>query len=150
MATGQGGYYTNGLTIGANTDIDGSGLVAVDTQNANGTAPQTLAFTTDQIKAGSFQTLAAAGASQGNAAVISKARVFVTVTASTQGVKLPTAVAGAQVQINAPATVGVKVYPFLADKFSGVATNTAVVLASGKANIYSAIDALTWRVMKGG
>lgn len=149
MAVGQGGYYTKGLTIGANTDLNGSGLVPVDTQETSGAVPQTLAFTTDQIKAGSFETLAATGATQGGAAQISKSRVFVTVTASTQGVKLPTAVAGARVEINAPATVGVKVYPFSGDKFSGVATNTAVVIASGKGNIYNAIDSLTWRVIKG-
>lgn len=149
MAVGQGGYYTNNLKIGANTDLGVGALVPVDTQNANGSAPQTLAFTVDQIGAGTFQTLAATGSTQGGAAQITAHRVFVTVTASTQGVKLPTAVTGAQVMINAASTVGVKVYPFTGDKFSGVATNTAVVIASGKGNIYNAIDSLTWRVIKG-
>lgn len=149
MATGQGGYYTNNLTIGDNSDLDGSGLIAVDLQSEGGAAPQTLAFTTDQLGAGSFETLAAAGATQGDAAQISARRVFVTVTASTQGVKLPEAVAGAQVSVMTSPTVGVKVYPATGDVIAGAATNAAVALASGNGNIYNAIDATTWRVIAG-
>lgn len=95
------------------------------------------------------QTLAAAGATQGTASAISKSAVYVTVTASTQGIKLPTAAEGKRVVIFSAPTVGVKVYPFSGDKIGAAATNTAVVLASGKGNIYQAIDATTWRVVKG-
>ncbi len=74
---------------------------------------------------------------------------MVTVTASTEGVKLPAAVTGQRVEIFAAATVGVKVYPATGDKLLGQATNAAVLLAAGKANIYQAADATTWRVLKG-
>ena len=149
MAVGSGGFYTNNLTIGDNSDLDGAGLVPVDLQSDGGAAPQTLAFTTDQLGAGSFEILAAAGASQGNAAQISKRRVFVTVTASTQGVKLPTAVAGAEVIVCAASAVGVKVYPFLGDRIQGAATNAAVALVLNKSSIFEAVDSINWRVVKG-
>lgn len=149
MATGQGGYYTHGLTIATATNLPSTGLVPVDTQAPNGSAPQTLAATVDQVAAGSFQTLAAVGATQGTAAQITARRVFVTVTASTEGVKLPIIVVGDEHIVVAPSTVGVKVYPGANQRFSGVATNTAVVVASAKGNIYEAINANTWRVIKG-
>lgn len=95
-------------------------------------------------------TVAAAGATQGNATSVSAARVcIVTVTASTQGIKLPVAVTGLRVEVFAAQTVGVKVYPASGAKLQGAATNVAVVLASNKANIYQAINGTTWRVIKG-
>lgn len=95
------------------------------------------------------QILAAAGATQGNAAAITKDVVIVTVTASTQGVKLPTAVTNRQIRVHCPGTVGVKVYPNTNDKISTASTNVAVALVADKANIYIAKDATTWAVMKG-
>lgn len=99
-----------------------------------------------------FTTVAAAGATQGNATAIADAAVTVkvTVTASTEGVKLPTAVTGKRVEIFADPSVGVKVYPFLNDKIGSASTNTAVALAKNKSNIYQAFDAVTWRVVVGG
>lgn len=93
--------------------------------------------------------LAAAGATQGNAAAITTGFVIVTVTASTQGVKLPTAVTGLTVKVACPGTKGVKVYPFAGDKISTAATNVAVALVADKTNVYWAKDALTWTVLKG-
>lgn len=95
------------------------------------------------------QIVAAAGASQGTATAISKSLVFVTVTASTEGVKLPTAATGVQVQVICPGTVGVKVYPFTGDKIDAGSTNIAQALVAGKANIYSAKDATSWYTLKG-
>ncbi len=93
--------------------------------------------------------LAAAGATQGNAAAITKAFIIVTVSASTEGVKLPTASTGLTVKVACPGTKGVKVYPFAGDKISTAATNTAVALVADKTNIYWAKDATTWTVLKG-
>lgn len=95
------------------------------------------------------QTLAAAGATQGNAAAITSSVVMVTVTASTQGVKLPTAVTGLQVTICAASGKGVKVYPFSGDRIQGAATNAAVALVLNKSSIFIAADAVNWRVVKG-
>lgn len=95
------------------------------------------------------QIVAAAGATQGTATQITKSTVSVTVTASTQGVKLPTAATGKRVTVFAAASVGVKVYPATGDNLLGSATNAAVVLAAGKANIYQAVNASVWRVLVG-
>lgn len=95
------------------------------------------------------QILVAAGATQGTAGVITKSRVIVTVTASTQGVKLPTAVTGLEVAVRVPGTVGVKVYPFAGDKIDAASTNSAQALVAGKGNIFLARDAVTWVTIKG-
>ncbi len=75
--------------------------------------------------------------------------MVVTVTASTQGVKLPTAATGRIVRVAVGGTVGVKVYPFAGDKISTASTNVAVLLAADKTNVYLAKDAVTWLVQKG-
>lgn len=95
------------------------------------------------------QTLAAAGATQGNAAQITGKRVVVTVTASTQGIKLPVAVAGLEVEVYAAPTVGVKVYPNTNGKIGASSTNASVTLAAAKASKYVAISATSWRVLTG-
>lgn len=95
------------------------------------------------------QVLAAVGATQGNAGVITKSRVIVTVTASTEGVKLPVAATGMEVRVHVPGTIGVKVYPNTNGKIDAVATNTAQALVAGKANIYFARDTTRWVTLKG-
>jgi hypothetical protein len=95
------------------------------------------------------QVLAAAGATQGTAGVITGGTVIVTVTASTQGVKLPVASTGAQCKVFMPGTVGVKVYPNTNARLDTTATNIAVVLVAGKANVYYARDATRWITDKG-
>lgn len=95
------------------------------------------------------QVLAAAGATQGGAGVIASSNVIVTVTASTQGVKLPTAATGLSIRVFCPGTIGVKVYPAANGKLDAIATNTAVVLVAGKANVYFARDATRWLTEKG-
>lgn len=95
------------------------------------------------------QVLAAFGATQGTAGVIAASRVIVTVTASTEGVKLPVATTGMEVRVHVPGTIGVKVYPNTNGKLDASSTNTAVVLAAGKATIYFARDTTRWVTMKG-
>lgn len=98
----------------------------------------------------STQTLAAAGATQGNAALITGAGgvVIVTVTASTQGVKLPIAVPGMRVEVWADPAVGVKVYPNTGAQIGAGSTNAAVALVKNKAGIYQAVSAAKWRVLQ--
>jgi hypothetical protein len=95
------------------------------------------------------QVLAAAGATQGTAGVITSPTVVVTVTASTEGVKLPVAATGMSIKVFCPGTIGVKVYPGLNGKLDTSSTNVAVVLVAGKANIYFARDTTRWITDKG-
>ncbi len=95
------------------------------------------------------QTLAAAGATQGDAAAITSSVVMVTVTASTEGVKLPTAATGLQVTVCAASAKGCKVWPFAGDRIQGAATNAAIALVLNKSSIFIAADAVNWRVVKG-
>jgi hypothetical protein len=100
----------------------------------------------------SIQIVAAAGATQGNATAISALRgliVKVTVTASTEGVKLPVASTGLEVRVLADPLVGVKVYPFLNGIIGSAATNAAVALVKNKGNIYIGMDTRRWRVIVG-
>ena len=113
------------------------------------TTIQATTFVQNGIGTYTAQTAAAAGATQGTATQITNSAVIVTVTASTQGVKLPVAAAGKRVLIFGAQTVGVKVYPASGNLISGAATNAAVLLAAGKGNIYQAVDGTTWRVIKG-
>jgi hypothetical protein len=95
------------------------------------------------------QTLAATGATQGNAAQITAQLVFVTITASTEGVKLPSAVPGMEVTVCADTAKGVKVYPATNAKIGSAATNVAVALAANKTAKYYAFSTTQWRVMTG-
>lgn len=95
--------------------------------------------------------VAAFGATQGTATAIPDAavEVIVTVTASTEGVKLPTAVTGKSITIFADPAIGVKVYPFLNDKIEATATNVAVALVKAKATRYYAKNAFQWVALTG-
>lgn len=95
--------------------------------------------------------LAAAGATQGNASVIpdTASIITVTVTASTQGVKLPTAATGKRVTVAAASAKGVKVYPATNDRIHGAATNAALALPLNRTYTFIAVDTATWRVQKG-
>lgn len=143
------GLLTNGMTVLPINQITSTAEIPVDTEFANGASPQSAAMTVDQLSVGSFGILAAAGATQGNAAQITAMVTIVTVTASTEGVKLPAAATGLMRRVFCPGTIGVKVYPFTGDKISTAATNAAVALVADKANIYIAKDSVTWAVQKG-
>ncbi len=99
------------------------------------------------------QILSAAGASQGTATAITKALAIVTVatTASTHGVRLPTAATGLMVYVaNAATTFGIKIYPATNGKIGAAATNvTDTVLAKNKANLYIAKNTTFWVVQRG-
>ena len=93
-------------------------------------------------------TVAAAGATLGTATAISSAarEVYATATASTEGVKLPTAVTNTLIRVWASAAVGVKVYAAAAGQKIGAATTatTAVAIAKNTATSFLAINATNW------
>jgi hypothetical protein len=99
------------------------------------------------------QILTAAGATQGNATAITGGNALITValTASTKGVRLPTAVTGMLVRIGNLATFGVKVYPATNGKIGAASTNSAdsTVLAINKGNVYWAQNTTKWVVFRG-
>lgn len=97
------------------------------------------------------QLIAAAGASQGNAtAITSKNVIVVTVTASTEGIKLPVAVTGIEVTVANGAAHGVKIYPNTNGKIGAASTNAAdTVLAINKENKYKAVNTTFWVVLRG-
>lgn len=100
--------------------------------------------------AGPPQLVAAAGATQGAATLITLAYAVLTVcTASARGVKLPVAITGLEVEFYSGTTQGVKVYPNANAKFANAATNAAAVQAGFKANTYRARNTTTWDVQKG-
>jgi hypothetical protein len=82
-------------------------------------------------------TVAAAGATHGNATAIPNTAVWinVTTTASTEGVKFVALVTGRSQILKAPTTKGFKVYATGA-KIDGTATNTALLIASNKAVLF--------------
>ena len=100
-------------------------------------------------------TVAAAGASQGTATQIPAGAntILITVTASTEGVKLPTAVvAGRSITIFADTAKGCKVYPGSAGQSINAATTatTAFALVLNTSTEFIAVSTTKWRTVKGG
>lgn len=95
--------------------------------------------------------VAAFGATQGTATVIpaNAVDIIVTVTASTEGVKLPVAVTGRSLTIFADPAIGVKVYPNTNAKIEAAATNVAVTLVKAKATRYYAKSTTQWLALTG-
>jgi hypothetical protein len=100
----------------------------------------------------SIQIVKAAGATQGNATSINSNLglvVKVTVTASTEGIKLPVASTGFSLEVYADPSVGVKVYPATGGIINAAATNAAFTLVKAKGAIFTAFDKTHWRVIAG-
>lgn len=126
-----------------------AGSVAATTLSTTGNVTQSLSAST---YTGGYQTVTAAGATQGAATAItgSKAIITVALTASTKGVRLPTAATGLEVLIANAATFGVKVYPASNGKLGASATNAAIVLAINKVTRYIAVNTTRWILQVGG
>lgn len=152
MALSPSGFNTIGLPLLSDAQVTSGMLVVVDTEIANGSAPQGAALTVNQISAGAFGTVAAAGATQGNATALptTAQRILVTVTASTEGVILPTAATGKVRRIFVPGTVGAKIYPPVGGFIDAGSQNASITLAAGKGIEFTASDATHWKTsMKG-
>lgn len=147
------GWLTNGLPQVLPGALTGVEQLPIDTELTGGQSPLSAYINSAAFGLG-FQTVAAAGASQGNATAISlpAATVAITVTASTEGVKLPAVSTGARFLLMASPTVGNKVYAAAAGQKIGTATTatTAFVMAANTSTLFVGIDTSHWRVQKGG
>ena len=103
---------------------------------------------------GGLLTVAAAGASVGTATAIPATAyiVNVTVTASTEGVKLPTASTGRELTLLTPTTKGYKVYGGAAGQLINANTTntTSYAIVTLKPVTFYGVDATHWRAQKGG
>jgi hypothetical protein len=98
----------------------------------------------DQLKL-AVDTVAAAGANQGNAAAIPAAGI-VTVTAAdaAKGVRLPTAVAGRVIILKNIDNAVLKVYPATGGKINVLADNASLDMAARTATLLFATSATQW------
>lgn len=142
MALGQGGYYTNNLTIATMAQLGESQLVPVDTQAPNGSAPQTLAVPIGllgaQTNVGGIAVTARAGGGQTLATQLDYGISVVTVVATAaDSVKLPPAVAGSWCFVrNADAADSMTVFGGGTSTIDGVASATGNAQAAGKGKLY--------------
>lgn len=144
------GWLTNGVGVTQVGALTGNEQFNVDTEYAGGVSPQSTALSLGQLGISGPQLLTATGATQGAATQITAPVAIITVsTASARGVKLPSAATGLRVWLSSLCTQGTKVYPFLGDRISSVATNTASVIAGFKSEMFIAKDQNTWALFKG-
>lgn len=145
------GTDLNNLVLPLN-NLQGNGTSASLTASALAIGTSTALANAGTLKI-QPQIVSTAGASQGNATAITKALAIITVntTASTHGVRLPTAATGLMVWIaNAATTFSFKIYPATNGKIGAAATNaTDTVLAKNKANLYIALNTTYWAVQRG-
>lgn len=97
------------------------------------------------------QLLAAAGSnSQANAGAITSSLVIVTtVSATTRGVRLPTAATGLMVQIMNDAATTVKVYPATNGSIGAASTNGNTTIATRKGTTFVARNTTHWIAQAG-
>jgi hypothetical protein len=126
---------------------------SIDGTTVGGTTPGSGSFTTLKVtgfETNGIQSIAAAGATQGAAAKITQPFAIITVsTASARGVVLPAVATGLRVYLASACTQGTKVYPGSGAQILSSATNTAVVIAGFKANLYMGLNKTKWVLFKG-
>lgn len=137
-------------------NLSGNGTrqaLTASTINANGVATLSGGGVYSGAQKDTLTTVAAAGATLGTATAIPATAnaVLVTVTASTEGIKLPTAATGLVVTVLADPSVGNKVYAAAAGQVIGAnsTATTAYVLVKNTVTIFYAISATKWRTAKG-
>ena len=149
VAAGGAGYMIADGFLGApsSTDIANNVLSTQPATFPNGS-------TVSGAQKGSLVTVAAAGATLGTATAIPGTAyiVNVTVTASTEGVKLPTASTGREMTLLTPTTKGYKVYGAAAGQLINANTTatTAYAVTTLKPVTFYGVDATHWRAQKGG
>lgn len=144
MATGQGGFYTNNLTIATAAQLSNAELVAVDTQNPAGSPPQTLAVTLGLLAQNNLtaNTITAhAGGGQASAFQLDYGVSNITVVGSAaDSVKLPPALPGKWCYLrNSDSTDSMTVFGYGTDTIDGVASATGNAQAAGKGKLYFCI-----------
>lgn len=89
-------------------------------------------------------SVAATGSVQGDAASILEGLTVVTAADATKGVILPTAIAGARVEVKNGAAAVLKVYPATGAAINAIAANGAISLAASVSAIFVATSATQW------
>lgn len=114
----------------------------VDSATVGGLTATNATFSGLQL---SVETVAAAGANQGNAAAIPSAGI-VTVTAAdaAKGVRLPTATAGRVIILKNVDNAVLKVYPATGGKINVLADNASLDMAARTATVLFATSATQW------
>lgn len=96
-------------------------------------------------------TLAALGATQGNAALVTSRKVVISASVSTEGVKLPVWATGLEVDLINGGAIPPKVWPNTNAKIAANASNAAdaTKLAAFKNTIYKAVGTNLWIPFRG-
>lgn len=88
--------------------------------------------------------------SQANSTLLSTPlNIIAAISATTRGVRLPTAAAGLIYMVINAATTGMNVYPHTNGKIHTGSTNAAYDLLKAKAVLFAARDTNTWQVLIG-
>lgn len=131
-------------------------LALINPLNGNGAAqPISVSnFTQNGVLTVTPQVIAAAGQTQGSATAITSGKAVVTAvaTATHNGVQLPVASTGLEVEVVSGVTPGgFKVYPASGGKIGAATTNSADTtnLAALKTNRYIAVNKTLWSVQRG-
>lgn len=143
---GTGGYSTTGFPIATMASLAEGQLISVDTQNPNGSSPQTIAVPIGligaQMNLGSAAVTARAGGGQANATQLEYGISNVTVVATAaDSVKLPPAIPGSYCYVrNSDAADSMTVFGYGTDTIDGVASATGNAQAAGKGKLYFCIS----------
>jgi hypothetical protein len=145
MATGQGGFWTNGVTIATAADIDSSTLLPADTQNPNGATPQSLAVPLGLIgQAADVATgiTAHAGGGAASAYQLDYGVSNVTIVGTNaDSVKLPAAIAGKWCFIsNQDSAQSIQIFGGGTSTINGVAYGTGVAQAAGLSGLFYCVS----------
>lgn len=94
------------------------------------------------------QVATAAGSnSQANSTLITKSvAIIATVSATTRGVRLPSAATGLTVRVMNNGATSARVWPFSGDRIAAAATNASTTLAKQVGRLYIAQNANTWAI----
>lgn len=155
------GYVTADGFLGAQStaDINNQRLSTQPALTPNGITSTGIITATGGVaitgaQSGGLTTVAAAGATQGTATAIPASAyiVNVTVTVSTEGVKLPTASTGREITLLTPTTKGYKVYGAAAGQLINANTTatTAYAVSTLKPVTFYGVDTTHWRAQKSG
>lgn len=142
---GTGGYSTTGFPVATSDQVGPQQLISVDTENPNGSSPQTIAAPVwaiqGQTKVNDGLT-AHSGGTQAAALLLTHGLNNVTtVAAGADSVKLPPAVLGKIVYVmNSAAANSMQVFGGGTSTINGVATATGVAQAAGKGAVYICIS----------
>ena len=119
----------------------------IDNTVIGGTTKAAGSFTTVTSSAGFIMpsaTVAAAGATQANAAAIATGFTLVSGADATKGILLPAAAAGLTCVIKNNAAAVLKVWPASGDAINAIAVDSNYVLASLTSTLLVAYDSTTW------